>query len=214
MTEPQQTAIIHIQPDVDPRVIQLYQESVRLLEYAESRIIQSPEDIKTATDDLALISNLKKAIEERRKEYIGPINSYIQGINDVFKKFGVPLAEADTITRGKILAYRSEQERIRQEEERINRLRVEAAQAEMRLKGELTEPVNLVPVAQEAPSVYRTEAGTLGTAKTWHFEVVDFAVLPDQYKIPNDVKIRKAVIAGVSIPGVRAWQEESLRVKG
>ena len=111
-----------------------------------------------------------------------------------------------------MLAYRAEQERQRQEQERINRLRAEAALAEMVLKGELTEPVGLVQVAEEAPARYRTETGTLGTAKTWRFEVEDFAALPDQYKEANMVMIRKVVQAGASIPGVRAWQEENIRI--
>jgi len=212
MMESQDTALIHVRPDVDPRVTALYQEGVKLQRFAETRIIQSDSDVKTATDDLSIIAKLKKAIEERRKEYVSPINEHLKAVNDAFKSFTEPLTIADTLTRQKVTAYRQEQERVRQEQERINRLREEAARAEMQLRGELTEPVNLVEVAPEPVARYRTEVGTLGTVKTWKFEVMDFALLPDDYKVADLVKIRKVVTAGATIPGVRAWQEESLRV--
>jgi len=211
-TESVTTALIHVRPDLDPEALSLYSEGVRLQQYAESRVVQSDEDVKVATDDLSVISKLKKTIEERRKGYTGPLNEHLKAVNDAFKKFTDPLTQADTINRSKVLAYSAEQGRRRQEQERINHLREEAARAEMELNGELTEPVNLVEVAEEAPARYRTDVGTLGMSKQWRFEVVDFAALPDEYKTPDLVKIRKVVLAGVVIPGVRSWQVEGLRV--
>ena len=46
----------------------------------------------------------------------------------------------------------------------------------------------------------------------WKFEVIDINLLPDDYKMADLVKIRRVVIAGAAIPGVRVWQEEALRV--
>ena len=211
MTIEQQTALVQIRPDMDERIVALYQEGLCLRQDAEGRVIQSTEDIKAATDDLTLIARLKKAVEEKRKEYVGPLNDHLKAVNEAFKTFISPLEQADSITRGKILGYRAEQERIRQEQERINRLRIEAAQAETKLKGELTEAIRLVPVVSVATR-YQTESGTLGTAKVWKFEVADFELLPNEYKVADMGRIRKVTMAGVAIPGVRAWQEETLRV--
>ncbi len=76
------------------------------------------------------------------------------------------------------------------------------------------EKKDLAPVAkpEAAPSHIRTEAGTLSVPKGWKFEVENFSLLPDEFKLPDMVKIRKVITAGVKIPGVKAWQEESLRV--
>ena len=208
----QETAIIHVRPDADQVVTALYQEGVKLQQYAESRVIASIKDIKEATNDLSIIARLKKALEEKRVGYVAPINEHLKAVNAFFKSFVEPLNQADAITRRKVLEYRAEQERIRLEQERINRLREEAARAEMQLKGELTESVGLVQVRDEEPARYRTDSGTLGKAMVWKFEVVDFSLLPNEYKLADMVKIRKVVTAEVSIPGVKAWQEESLRV--
>lgn len=212
LDEPGATALIHVRPDVDPRVLKLYEESVALLRDAEAQSIQSNQDVKVATDNLSIIARLKKAIEDKRKEYTVPLNDHLKAFNEAFKSFIEPLTRADAVTRKKVLDYRAELERVREEEERINRLREEAARSEMALKGELTETGGLVEVSQGAPAHHRTDMGTVGTQKAWQFEVVDFALLPDEYKEADMKKIRKVVIAGATIPGVRAWQEESLRV--
>lgn len=206
------TAEVRIRPDIDEGVVKLYAEAVRLRDYAEARAIATDDDVKTATNDLVVIVGVKKALEAERVAYTGPMNEHLKAINAFFKDFVEPIMQADKVTRDKVTAYRRDQDAKRVEQERINALRVEAARAEMELAGELSEPVNLVPVEPEAPVHYRASAGMIGTAKVWKFEVEDFAALPDDYKTPDMVRIRKVVTAGATIPGVKAWQEEQLRV--
>lgn len=206
------TALIRVQPDADEAILKLHAEALGLETYAKTRVIVNDQDVKNAMDDLSLIAKLTKALEDKRKEYTGPINAHLKAISDTFKLFSGPIERANAITRAKILDYRKEQERFRLEQERINQLRLEAARAEMELKGEVTEPTQIIEVAPVIPAHYRTEMGTLGTAKIWKFEVVDFALLPNDYKVADMVKIRKVVAAGATIPGVKAWQDESLRI--
>jgi len=210
MTE--ETAIINVKPDANEAVIALYQEAIALEVRAVKIVIATDEDVKSVTNDLSVIAGLKKAIEEKRKEYTQPINDHLKAVNEAFKNFTEPLNVADKSIRYKVLEYRHEQERIRQEQERINQLRIEAARAEMELKGELTESVELVEERPEQPQHYWAEAGELGTVTIWKFEVIDFSLLPDQYKLPDMVKIRKVITAGATIPGVKAWKEETLRI--
>lgn len=204
--------LIKVNPVGDVAVKGLLVEVQKLLDFARARVVDTDEAVKLATEDLSLMANLRKAIEGKRKEYTAPIKEELDKVTDAFKMVAEPLAEADRITREKVLVYRREQERKAREAEEINRLRMEAARKEMELKGELTEPVNLVEVSPAPVAHVKTEVGNLGTPKVWRFEVMDFAKLPDEYKQPDLVKIRKVIIAGVTIPGIRAWQEETLRV--
>jgi hypothetical protein len=206
------TALIKVNPSSDAVVIALSSEAMGLQKYAEERAIVTDEAVHCATEDLSLISKLKKAIEDKRKEYVSPIKLHLDTVNETFKTITEPLSKADGITRAKIMAYRQEQERKAREVDEINRLRMEAAQKEMALKGELTESVNLVEVLPPQPAHVRTGVGMMGTTKTWKFEVVDFAALPSEYKVADLVKIGKVVRAGVAVPGVKAWQEESIRI--
>jgi len=207
------TALVKVRPQADEAVIALHEQSLKLEQYATALVITSDNDIKSATNDLSIISGLKKAIEEKRKEYTQPINDHLKAVNEAFKAFTEPLVNADKVTRGKILDYRAEQDRRHQEALQIAWLEREAAERRAALTG---EPV-VVPEAVEAtpapPTHYRAEMGTLGKAGIRKWEVVDLELVPNEYKMIDSVKIGKVVRAGIpSIPGIRIWVEDSLRV--
>lgn len=204
-------AVIQINPSSDVAVQSLYTEALKLKEYAVARVILIDADLKPATEDLSIIAGLRKAIEEKRTEYIKPIRTHLDTVNEAFKQFTLPLVEAFTLNNDKVKAYLAEQKRKRTEAEAIERERFELARREIALKGETT--VDLTPVA--APEVIKkiqTELGTVGITTNWKFEVVDFSQVPDEYKLVDATKIGKVVRAGLrSIPGVRIYSEESLR---
>lgn len=207
------TALVKVRPQADEAVIALREQSLKLEQYATALIIGTDEDVKSATNDLSIISRLKKAIEEKRKEYTQPINEHLKAVNEAFKALVEPLLAADKITRGKVLDYRTEQERKRQEAEDIARVERETAERKAALTG---EPV-VVPEVVEAPPVvpdrYHAEMGTLGKVVVRKWEVIDFSQVPDEYKIPDATRITKQVKAGIgAIPGIRIWEEETLRV--
>ena len=207
------TALVHILPSANTEVMALYQEGQKALQYAQARVVQSDDDVKLATDDLSIIATRKKVMEEQRTSYTKPLNDHLKAVNEAFKRFMEPWNEADTLNRSKILAYRAEQERVRQEQERINQLREEAARAEMQLTGELSEPVGLVELAPAPATGYSTGAGQLGTVKIKKWEVSDLKLVPLEYMVIDAAKVGKVVRAGIpSIPGIRIWEEEGLRV--
>jgi len=207
------TAVIQVNPQINQDVIALHQQALRLQHYAEALTITSDDNVKSATNDLSLISGLKKAIEEKRKEYTQPINDHLKAVNETFKVFTEPLDRADRITRDKVLQYRQEQERQHQEAEEIARLKREAAEREAALTGKPVAFPEEGEVAPVPPNHYRAEMGTLGKATIRKWEVADFSLLLDEYKVPDVAKIGRVVRAGIpSIPGLRIWEEETLRV--
>ena len=210
---PEATALINIRPQGDQAVIALYDQAVRLAEYARALTIGTDKDAKGAANDLAIIVGVTKAIEVERKKWTGPIISHLEAVRTAFGALTEPLAQANRMTREKILAYRAEQDRKRREAEAINQLRMEAAAAEMKLKGELTEPVDLVEAAAPVPDHVRAEMGTLGKMMVPKWAVQDFSQVPDEYKVIDAARVGKLVRAGLEyIPGVRIWKEETLRV--
>ena len=207
-------AMLPVKPELDLEVQGLHEEAVKLKEYAEARVITSNQDMVDSTNDMSMIVNLKKALEERRKGYVKPLNDHVKGINEAFKSIMEPIEAADKITRGKMLAYQNAQEAKRAEEEKINRLRVEAAEAEMRLKGELTAPVDMITVTPEAPKTVHGEAGDVGRRMVRKWDLVDLSQIPIDYLILDTVKINKVVKAGIpSIPGIRIYEEAVLTVR-
>lgn len=204
-----ETALV-LRPGEDIEILGYYSYALKLLEYAEARVIATVEDNKLANDDLSIISKLKRAMEAKKREYLDPLKAMVEAIRETYNTMMDPVFSADKITRDKMLAFDAEQRRIRQEQERINALRLEAAQKEMELKGELTDSVDLVEVAPEVPKRVTTDMGTSGMVDHWKWEVVDFALLPDEYKVVDSsmlTAIAKKHHDLKQIPGIRFYNE-------
>lgn len=139
------TAVVKIKPEADAEVMMFCHQARELQQYAEARVIRIAEDLKLASDDLIISRRLKKALEEKRKEYVLPLQEHVKEINDTFKMLSEPIEQADAITTSKMLAFDLKQKLIREEQEEINRLRMVAAQKDAALhNGEISEPVSLI----------------------------------------------------------------------
>jgi hypothetical protein len=211
-----ETAVIKVNPYIDQGVLSLHEQALKLRTYATETYIDNDTDVRVATNDLSTIAKLKKALEEKRKEYIGPINEHLKFINDAFKTITGPLEEADQITRRKILDYRAAEQKKADEIAEINRLRVEAAQREAQLSGtgEISEPVVVIETPPPPVTTIRADVGTLGTMKIWKWEVTDITKVPAEYLIVDGARLTRVVKAGVrDIPGIRIYSEDTLTVR-
>ena len=207
------SSLATLDPQYDNALLLFFQEAQKAQEWAEKRAIKTVEDMKHASDDLNLIRKLKKAMESRRKEYLEPFQSHIKEVNEAYKRLMFPVETADKLTSDKMLIFTAEQERIRREKERINAERIKLAEDEMRLTGELSDSVQLVEVLPPITTTTRTDLGSTGLRDHWVFEVIDFTLLPDEYKIADVTKIGKVVRAGLrTIPGVRIENKPILAV--
>lgn len=207
-----QRALIKVKPLQDDMVKSQVENAKKALEYAQNRVIKTLEDIKVATDDLAMISKLKKSAKNYLDEYVKPIKAHLDNIKADFDSIMKPLEEADSVTREKILTYNREQAELKRLQEEAERASLAAAEAEMKANGELSKEI--LTIENKAEPVVKAHAsfGDMNTAKVWKFEVEDIALLPDYYKMPDMIKIGKVIRAGVKIPGIKSWQEDSLRI--
>ena len=204
---------VSIAPGRDGSVQMMITQVEGIKKWADKRIVSTLADVKSATDDLTIISNLKKALEEKRKEYVSPLNEHVKAINATFKRISQPLDDADKTTRGKILAYRKEQEDIRHKLEEAARLQAEALAQQAKAGQPVTEVAAIIPAPPPVPDKIFRDTGSLGVTMVRKWEVVNFAEVPDDYKIVDAAKVGKVVRAGIpSITGIRIWEEESLRV--
>jgi len=215
-TKEQTTSLVKVKPEADTEIMVFYNQALELRDYAEARIIATSDDLKPANDDLSIIRRVRKAMEARRKEYLSPFQDHVKETNEAYKTLMEPIEQADKITADKMLAFDREQKRIRQEQEEINRMRLEAAQKEMELKGEITESVGLIEVSREAPKRVSTDMGTSGQRDNWKWEVIDFALVPDEYKMINPAVLTpaaKSYKGTRAIPGVRIYNEPIIQMK-
>lgn len=209
-------AMIQIGPETDARVKELYAEAVHLLELAEARVITENADLKSATEDLSVIARLKKALNEKKDEFVKPVRAFLNDFNDTFKTMLEPIEEADRITRDKMKDFRAEQQRKIAEAQAIEDEKLALAQREAELKGgEITVDLTPVEAPPAVPERVRTDIGMAGTAKVHKWEVTDKALVPEEYKVVDAGAVGRVVKASkgtIVIPGIRIWQEDTIRV--
>lgn len=206
-------ATIKVKPEDDSRVLQLAAEAVRLRDYAVARTIIADVDLKPATEDLSIIAKVKKALTDAKVDYIKPIKGHLDDVNAAFAKIMTPLEEADKITRDKVLGYRATVAKRQAEADAINQQKIDLARREAQFNGTGEITVDTTPIESPAPvKRVSTDMGTAGVTRITTWELADFALVPDQYKVLDAGKITKIVKAGGSIPGIKIMQTEGLRV--
>jgi len=213
---PARTALINIYPDED--AVGLYREGQKLLQYALDRVIITNEDLKPATDDLTIIAKTRKALEAKRVDMSKPIREYLNKVQDGFKRMLEPFDDADKLTRGQIIAFSAEQSRKVAEAHQIEADKLDLARREAAFNGtgEHTQELETIVAPPEAPRIIRTDMGTVSGRTIWKAEVVDFALLPDEYKLPNEQLLRSfanSTKGTREIPGVRIFSESGLTVR-
>ena len=198
--EPPGMDLVEFTTDDELAVRNLFQEGVKLFNFAQARIISTNEDLKPATDDLAIIKKTKTALEEYMNNYIGPIQDHLKQVRTVFVELLAPFDEADQLTRDKVKKFRE------LEQKKLALAREEAAAQGGEHTTELQEPV---------PDHTRTALGTQGFQKVHKWEVTDFAQVPDQYKVIDSGKVTGVVKGSkgtIEIPGIRIWTDEVVRI--
>ena len=213
---PEPLTAVALRPGEDLEAHGYYEEAEKVLTKAQAVVIATVDHIKLVNDDLSFISKLKKAMEGKRKSRLDPLKLEADDIRETYTFLMAPVLEASRIYKDKMLAYNAEQERIRREQEEINRKRQEAAEQEMKLKGELSESVNLVEVTPEAPKSVSTDMGASGQRDVWKYEVVNFAQLPDAYKMVDNAQlsaIAKRHHDQKEVAGVRFYNDPIIAVR-
>ena len=80
-----------------------------LCERAAEVIILTRPDLSQATDLVKAIKTRVKNIEDERTKMVKPFNDGVKQINDRFKVIRLPLEEAETELKGKMLVFQKEE---------------------------------------------------------------------------------------------------------
>jgi hypothetical protein len=204
-------------PENDSTIILLTERGKRALDYAEQFVVFNQDNANKAVTDLSLVKGLKDKLEEKRKEYVSPLNERVKTINSFFKSVSEPILKADKILRDKILAFNAGVEKERKEAEAREAAKYQLAKEQAATNfGEIT--VDLSPeVIPEVVKTVRTSVGSATASGTWKYNIVDFSKVPDTYKVINTSVVNAFVRSNkgkVKIPGIEQYFEPTLVVRG
>ncbi len=193
--------------------------------------IKTREDAHERIELSSKIAIAVKGLEDTREKAVKPLNDQVREINAMFKAVTAPALEAvEAVKRQKSAWDEQERARERREREELGRRQREAAEAEARAQAALEAATTkkarekahaaaeaasaaqaqaAAEVVKPAATVLKGDYGGMGTRKAWVFEVVKPELVPRQYLVVDEKKIRAAVGSGVrEIPGVHITEEE------
>ena len=162
---------------------------------------------KVATERLTTISKGIKGMEKLRKQFVKPIKDSAKAIDTFFKEREAPLAEADTIYRGKIGAYLDEQDRLRRKAEAAEQKRHEAETTEAEKWGtkKPEAPVAIAPPPKMSATSPR---------KVLEIEVMNIHRVPSKYLVVSESAVKAAWKDGVrQIAGLKLTEKNALIVR-
>lgn len=170
----------------------------------ENMSINNSADMSQATSTLSQLNSFLDGLTKEKELLTKPINEALKEIRARYKPTETVLEEAIATIKKKMGSYQqlalAEQKKA---EEKIankvmdGKLKVETA---LRKMGDIERPEDKI----------KTDSGTASFRTVRKFEVVDIALLPIEYHLANEVKIREALKNGVELPGVRYFEEQSI----
>ncbi len=200
---------------------------------AKAVVIIGAETYQTACGLLLGIKDLRKKIADTFDPHVSRAFEAHRALVKEKRDAEAPLTQAEQILKQAIGAYDREQERLRQEEQRrIDEAAKKQAEDEaieraaaLELEGNefgdaamveearaiIDAPIQPAPLAPAVKMTPKVQGVTL--RKTFAFRIVNPALVPAQYRVIDESKIRGVVRSlglNASIPGVQVFEETSV----
>jgi hypothetical protein len=207
-----------------PEVIEAGEIVANISTLTKDYRITTPEAYAQGAEQLKLVKGAQKKIEALQDAITRPMNAALKAARDLFRPRLEAIAAAETTIKRELVRFQDEQDRQRREEQRKADERAEAERQRLaRLEQKAIERGDeqkaatfqeraatvVAPVIQrEAPKV-----SGIATREAWKFQVEDPALIPREYLMVDEAKIRKVVVAlkgDTKIAGVRVYAEKVL----
>ncbi len=215
----------------DPIVMQWIDEYKQL----DNPTIVTDDNAQMASDNLRSIKEQIKEINARRMKMTRPMDEAKKEIMRQARELLQPLEEAKNSLESHLLKYQVEKKRKEEEHQRMlieqERQRLLEEQKELEEQAAMNESdlalEDALAVEEEIKAVDNIEIKATGRVRStyststirykWTHSLVDFSLVPDEYKKLDDVKIRR-VITGDNgtreIPGLKINKEAVLSTRG
>lgn len=164
----------------------------------------SAETMPEATSLLSVLNRAKDAMTTSKELLTKPLNTALKEIRSRYKPIEEQLDDAIGLIRGKMSKYQTDYKALADAE--AAKIAARVAPGRGNLSAE-TATKKIEEIAKPDKEVH-TDAGSVEFVSIKKFEVVDFAALPNDYKLVNDMAIRNAMRQGIQLLGVRYYTEQ------
>lgn len=192
--------------------------------FATNLVIKTPEGYGQAAKRLTQLKEEIDRVEAEKDSVFKPINAGLRAFSALVKRALDPLLQYEISIKRAMIVYSDEQDRLRDEQQRRDN---EAARKEQERLQEIADRAAangqeskaeafqeraaavVAPVVQtQTPKI-----GGISIPKVWTFEITDSDLIPREYLIVDETRIRRVVTAlkgDTKIPGVRVYEQKRI----
>lgn len=183
-------------------LITLKSQISKLENQANAVTITTPEENALAIDLKAKLKDIGQTIKARKEEITKPLNVALKSARELFAPIEDQYEKAENIVGRKLIDYKQKVEA----EARAIEAKIAARVEKGTMKMETAEKkIEQIPTVQKT---IKTSFGSVQFRKIKKVRITDINMIPDQYWIIDEVKLRKDVLAGIVIPGAIFFEEE------
>ena len=183
------------------------QQATKALQAAELLTIKTEKDAESATDILSKIKTVGKMIKERKEQITKPLSEALNSARDLFKPIEQNHAEAERIIKTKLLNWQeAERKRIEKDTAKVvdkmesGKMSTEKAVAKIEDIGEVQTKVT-------------GKVGQISTREVPKYKVTNEEIVPREFCSPDMAKIKKALDAGIQVPGAEKYYEKVISAR-
>lgn len=179
----------------------------KMKEFVSAILVKDETALKSTSDWIKKIKDLQKTIEAEKDRFVLPAKQIIQEAREKYDPYIDICKSAEAELKEKARLFLVEYNaKIRVQENKIQQ-KVESGKLDIE-KG--VEKLEALPEIAKGAS---TESSNLSLRTYQDVEIFDEAALPREYLIPDRVKIRKVVLAGIEVPGARKVEKTTMASK-
>jgi hypothetical protein len=196
----------------------LQQERDLILPDYGALLVNNDADMAVATQAVVKLHLFTKRAEGLRKDMTAPLNERVKWINGQFAMLTDPIGQLERTINSKVFAYRQVVEAARRKEQARQDALAEKRQERAEAKG-ITPPIPeiVAPIVAGPEKRIETDFGKASFTEKWNFTITDETLIPREYLMVDEVKIRKvvkALKADTKIPGIRVFDEGGVSIRG
>lgn len=172
-----------------------------LIEQAKGIKIIDNVTLGVATEVLSQANILLDQVVEYKETKTKPLNQALRVIRAETKPFEELLEKVVETVKGKMTIYHTDKIKKQREDEAKILLKVEQGHIDAETA------VNKLAEVKEAVDTMTADSGSIKFKEYEGFRIADVTLIPHEYLLVNEPKIRQAMKDGVKLPGVEYYKE-------
>lgn len=191
-----------MQPKVDLKVYDQKIEKARNEEF--NLLVLTKEDEEKAIELANRLNILAKATKEKKESITKPMLEALDNVRELFRPREGQIKSIIDSLKNKVLEFKqTERAKAEKEKEKIDK-KLEDGKISQKVALKRQQEV------QEVEKTTSTESGKMTMKKRKVVKIINPELLPKEYLIPDEAKIKKVALAGVEIPGVEVQEVEEM----